>query len=422
MEKASKRNAKGQGCFIKCEDGGIKYRKGVGSAPNGKRKVLVVKAATKAACIKKMKEKEEEWNRRRQALSISKANTVEELCSRHLQFQMQNNELKPKSVDRREGTIVNQIGKYGLGHMQVASVTPADIENHIAGLIKKDLSTSSIEKALDVLNAAYEWAVARGELETNPVLQIKRTIKRRLAKLEQKNEYDADVIILSEEEEQKFLTECLRKNVNNGEYKYSGGLYGRLLLHTGMRVGELISLKWKDYDENSGTLTINKSTSVIKNRNKKTGENNYISVQGSTKNQKARVIGLSDEAILDLKLIRGYRPGRDDELICRTRTGEAYTGTKMAHCMETIYSKLGSETKISGLHILRRTFATRMYENGAGVKEIAAYIGDLESTTMQYYIAARKKIKIKDKLNQYVPLPGKKRENVPDANKDVSLR
>ena len=36
-----------------------------------------------------------------------------------------------------------------------------------------------------------------------------------------------------------------------------------------------------------------------------------------------------------------------------------------------------------GLHIFRKTFATRMYESGARVEEIAAYIGDLESTTQK---------------------------------------
>lgn len=44
-----------------------------------------------------------------------------------------------------------------------------------------------------------------------------------------------------------------------------------------------------------------------------------------------------------------------------------------------------------GLHIFRKTFATRMYESGARVEEIAAYIGDLESTTQKYYIAIRKR-------------------------------
>lgn len=38
-----------------------------------------------------------------------------------------------------------------------------------------------------------------------------------------------------------------------------------------------------------------------------------------------------------------------------------------------------------GLHIFRKTFAMQMYEKGARVEEIAAYIGDLESTTRKYY-------------------------------------
>jgi integrase len=77
--------------------------------------------------------------------------------------------------------------------------------------------------------------------------------------------------------------------------------------------------------------------------------------------------------------------------------------------MDTIYRNTGFDTTVSGLHIFRRTFATRMYENGADTKEIAAYIGDLESTTMRYYIAARKKMKIGGSIRQIVPLPGKKK-------------
>ena len=57
------------------------------------------------------------------------------------------------------------------------------------------------------------------------------------------------------------------------------------------------------------------------------------------------------------------------------------------------------------LHIFGRTFATQMYEEGARVKDIAAYIGDLASTTEQYYIAARKKVKVGDKSKHIVELP-----------------
>ncbi len=423
-----KRGARGNGTFIERKDGSFIYRKSQGLNPNGKRKYISVVGETKAVCVKRMKEKEETLKRQRKMTSLSGIDTVEELCQRHLGYQVQNKELKPKSIDRREDTIRNQIGKYPLGQMQIQAVTPADIDNHINTLIATDFSVSTIKKSLDVLNAAYEWAVVRAELGFNPVLQIKRSIQKRLSKLGAKSASDADVIVLSREEEELFLKEALRTNDNNGKYKYAGGLYGALLLHTGMRTGEMISLRWKDYDAKNGLLTINKSTSMTRNRNSENDDNSkkYIAVQGTTKNQKARVIKLSEEAVMDLKRISEVNPGKKDELICRTKTGKQYTATMLEHCMGTIYKHIPFITKVSGLHIFRRTFATRMYEAGADTKEIAAYIGDLESTTMQYYIAARKKMVVGNEIRQVVPLPGSRqidkneKGDVPAGNKNTS--
>ena len=423
-----KRGARGNGTFIERKDGSFIYRKSQGLNPNGKRKYISVVGETKAVCVKRMKEKEETLKRQKKMISLSGIDTVEELCQRHLEYQVQNKELKPKSIDRREDTIRNQIGKYPLGQMQIQAVTPADIDNHINTLIATDLSVSTIKKSLDVLNAAYEWAVVRAELGFNPVLQIKRSIQKRLSKLGAKSASDADVIVLSREEEELFLKEALRTNDNTGKYKYAGGLYGALLLHTGMRTGEMISLRWKDYDAKNGLLTINKSTSMTRNRNSENDDNSkkYIAVQGTTKNQKARVIKLSKEAVMDLKRISEVNPGKKDELICRTKTGKQYTATMLEHCMGTIYKHIPFITKVSGLHIFRRTFATRMYEAGADTKEIAAYIGDLESTTMQYYIAARKKMVVGNEIRQVVPLPGSRqidkneKGDVPAGNKNTS--
>ena len=423
-----KRGARGNGTFIERKDGSFIYRKSQGLNPNGKRKYISVVGETKAVCVKRMKEKEETLKRQKKMISLSGIDTVEELCQRHLEYQVQNKELKPKSIDRREDTIRNQIGKYPLGQMQIQAVTPADIDNHINTLIATDLSVSTIKKSLDVLNAAYEWAVVRAELGFNPVLQIKRSIQKRLSKLGAKSASDADVIVLSREEEELFLKEALRTNDNTGKYKYAGGLYGALLLHTGMRTGEMISLRWKDYDAKNGLLTINKSTSMTRNRNSENDDNSkkYIAVQGTTKNQKARVIKLSEEAVMDLKRISEVNPGKKDELICRTKTGKQYTATMLEHCMGTIYKHIPFITKVSGLHIFRRTFATRMYEAGADTKEIAAYIGDLESTTMQYYIAARKKMVVGNEIRQVVPLPGSRQTDknekgdVPAENKNTS--
>lgn len=408
------RNAKGQGCFIQQENGDFLYRKSVGVKADGKRKVLVVRAANKAACIKLMKEKEAEWEKEKNRLLVKENTVVEDLCRKHLDFQIKNNELKPTSEDRRDLTIRKHIGEYSIGRMQIQTVTAADIEEHVGELIQKEFSVSTIEKVVDVLNAAYEWAVARGDYSKNPVAPVKTSIKKRLKKLETKNESEADVIILSDEEVSKFLETACIKNANNGKYKYPGGLLGRLLLHTGMRAGEMICLTWDDYDRENGLLTINKNATTIKNRNKEDGDNSYTRNVGSTKNQKARVLQLTEEAKEVLELIwEGSKHRKGDDLICITRNGKPYTATMVEHCVGTVYKAAGLSEDVSGLHIFRRTFATRMYDQGAGAKEIAAYIGDLESTTLKYYIAARKDMKVGATTKKYVPLPSSKNNNAP---------
>lgn len=42
------------------------------------------------------------------------------------------------------------------------------------------LSASSIEKVLDVLNAAFNWAVARQEFSGNPVTPVKSALQKRI--------------------------------------------------------------------------------------------------------------------------------------------------------------------------------------------------------------------------------------------------
>lgn len=176
----------------------------------------------------------------------------------------------------------------------------------------------------------------------------------------------------------------------------------------------MLALCWKDADMQGGFLTIEKSCSMAKNRNKEdTDGKNYIMVEGTTKNEKARKIKLTEEALDILKQIKRIYGANDDEdaRIVKTRTGKSNTATNLEHGMATIFRHAGLTELKGGLHIFRRTFATRMYENGARVKEIAAYIGDLESTTEQYYIAVRRKIMENGETKQVVMVPAPMKED-----------
>lgn len=405
MEK--KRNAKGEGSFTINANGTVTHRKSVGYKPNGQRKILTVSAATKSACIRKMKKKEDEWKNQKVAAHMQQWNTVTDLCVSHLNYQVENNDLRPKSIDRRECTIVNQIEKYEFGRMQLQAVTPVEVERHIRLLMKENkLSASSILKVVDVLNAAYEWAVRRGDLSINPVRSIKSELIKKLKKLSAKHANEADVVVLSEDEMQRFTVEAMKKDAK-GNMKYPAGLYLLLLLHTGMRCGEMIALRWRDVDWENGLLTIEKSASTARNRKKQRAEdNNFVMMEGETKNQKARIIQLTKEArqILAVLYERDMRNG-EDELVAPTLTGKMNTASNLEHRMKVVMKNAGLADVEGGLHIFRRTFATGMYERGVRVEEIAAYIGDLESTTRKYYIAIRKKHITGQGVKQVVKLP-----------------
>ena len=176
-----------------------------------------------------------------------------------------------------------------------------------------------------------------------------------------------------------------------------------------MRVGEMLALRWSDVDFDNGTLNIDKNRSMAKNRDRKANQASYIMHEGSTKNEKARKIELTSKALDDLYTIRNrHMEESQEDFVVVTQTGKPNTTTNIEHRMQTIYHNAGLTHLKGGVHILRKTFATEMYEQGARIKEIAAYIGDLESTTERYYIAIRKKRLIDGKEEHIVALPSGK--------------
>jgi len=394
------RNPKGMGNFTKNENGTITYRKSVGYQDNGKRKVLCATAASKEAAIKKMREKEKEWLVEQEGARTT--DTVATLCQKHLEYQVDMGDLKPKSRDRREVTISSHIEPYPLGKLQAQVVTVNDVEEHIKLLGKRNLSVSSIIKVVDVLNAAYKWARLQGIITVNPIEVVKPTLVKRIQKKNEKTTTDVDVVFLMPAEQELFVKEALRKTAS-GKYANEGALYLLFLLYTGMRCGELLALTWENVDLENGFADIGKSRSMARNR-KEDGPK-YIMVEGTTKNSKARKIKLSTEALKVLKEIKEFAGDvTPEQYICLTRTGRPNTTTNLENRNRRIMERAGLNYK-GGLHILRRTFATNQYRKGTRTKDIAAYIGDLPSMAERYYIAARDKINIDGREEAVIILP-----------------
>ncbi len=139
-----------------------------------------------------------------------------------------------------------------------------------------------------------------------------------------------------------------------------------LLISTGMRVGELISLK----------------------RNQLT-EGNCISVDG--KGNKIRPVFVSKRARKWLD--RYLKTRRDDSpaLFCRHRGVENDLSSRTIQRLIKSYSCTAGITKEVSPHTLRHSFAVNLLENGADIFYIKEILGHKDIGTTQIYLHATNK-------------------------------
>lgn len=404
---ARKRSTNGSGCFRPYKYGGFEYRLQHGYKSNGNPNILTTLGKTKTECKEKMKKKLEGFTPFLCSFENCSKMSLAELCYKHLgEHLSEKDRLKAKSADRRESTIRNQIEKYPIGKLQVTAITFQDIDRHIEGLISNSgLSLSSIQKTFDVINSSYNWAISQQMLVTNPCNPVKDKIIHRFSSLKKKHTTDSVIIVLSDEEIEKLKSEAVKVD-KNGKLVYQYGYGALFILATGIRSGEYCALRLSDWNRKTHTLLITKTRGISKNRNAKGDEPKYTARENVVKNYHAREIVLSQEAEALLEIIcKNTHAVNPDDYIQINSDGNPTEPSRFGSDISTIYRRAGLGKEISGVHVLRRTFATIAHENGASTLDIAAYLGDEEQTVIKYYIATRKRIRVGDQTKNVVPLP-----------------
>lgn len=168
-----------------------------------------------------------------------------------------------------------------------------------------------------------------------------------------------------------------------------------LSLFTGIRLGELLGLKFEDIDFENKTITIRRTLNRLKvfdNPAKKTDI-----IIGEPKTNKAkRTIPLQDFLI---PLIKTHKTrvlterlkvtnlyGNDSFVICN-EFGKFVEPTTYQKFFKNMLKKAGIED--TNFHTLRHTFATRALESGFDVKVLADILGHADaSTTLNKYAHA----------------------------------
>ena len=188
-----------------------------------------------------------------------------------------------------------------------------------------------------------------------------------------------DVPFLSKKEADAMYKE-LDSKYKTGNPKYTSTAWAVILLiHTGLRIGELKALKWNDIDLEKRTITIDESMAKVK---EDIDKSKYKTVLKKTKNKSStRIIPLDSIAIEMIERFGKYNPNHKlTDFVCLSQVKEVVKQQNIHKVANRMLKAIGADKKISP-HGLRHTFGSILYERGVPLKVISKLLGHSSITT-----------------------------------------
>lgn len=282
---------------------------------------------------------------------------------------------KGQSYRRFESTVATHILPY-LGMKLLLDLSSEDIRQRINEM-SETASYSGTTKLYDAFNSMFTFAEENNDIPQgrNPMAKVPRPREDRFEKTEQE---------WLRPDEVKRFAKAATTLTHDGKMLYKYGYLYLFMINCGIREGEACALLKSDFDFDKKTLTVNKNINVVK-KDDKTAEKGYIyAVEIATpKNSNSvRIVPLNKEAIRYAKLVMADFP-KGDKFIY-TETGRYVRPEILIKQFQKILHRAGVVKM--GLHALRHTFVSVLFENNIDIYTIASIIGDEVSTVQRTYL------------------------------------
>lgn len=277
-----------------------------------------------------------------------------------------------------------------LGNMKISQIKQIHVRKFYADQAKKGAATSTIKTYHNIICPTFEMAVNSDIIRKNPAREAIKGINGTQKKKE----------ALTVEEQKRFLNFVKESDVYNIYYPMLS-----LELLTGLRVGELVGLTWKDIDSINNVIHIQHQLQYLKLDGK---FKFYVSPLKTEAGK--RDIPITPEirkCLTDIKNVMMFT-GRRSEVkvdgytgfLFVTKNGTVYAVSAINFILNNIVEKYNKieEKKASkekrspeylphiSSHILRHTACTRMAEQGIDVKVLQYIMGHSDiGVTMNVY-------------------------------------
>jgi len=240
------------------------------------------------------------------------------------------------------------------------------------------LSDKTLRNIFNMLHLALEQAVESKKIMYNPINAVKL-----------KAHVTPEMRVLSVDEQN-----ALMSHVKASDRIESFGILFTLL--TGIRFGELLGLKWSDFDFNNKTFKIRRTLNRLQKVDTENNASNKTEIVLSTPKsiQSNRKVPVFNSLWIDLLEYKSKQELLFGELGITSQGFfiSNYLGSPMEQRTYTdLYKKLYSISGITDatFHTLRHTFATRALEAGMDVNVLASILGHADpSVTLKVYAHA----------------------------------
>lgn len=258
-----------------------------------------------------------------------------------------------------------------LGNYYLNELNHKVIQDFLLGLSKngrKDNNGGLAEKTIKDITIIVKGSIKKG-INEDKIKHIELTFNY------PKDNKENKLYVLTKREQNK-ITNYVLENINSRNI----GLL--ISLYSGIRIGELCALKWKDVDFKKNCLTINKTIQRVYIKDKDKNISKVIITTPKTKNAN-REIPINKDFLEILKKVKSDKEHyilTGNERYIEPRTYRKY------------FNKILDELKIKhfNFHSLRHTFATNCISLGVDYKTVSELLGHANvNITLNLYVHPR---------------------------------